>query len=160
LRFKRISLAAAALAVIMALGAPISAAAAPPSGQQGSAASSAAGNLPHQGRHIHRCGGDFGALKTLSGITGISVDDILNKYPQKTSWQIAKQLGKLDALKKGFLTNQKTFIDKLVSEGKITAADGTKVYADLQKRVAAIDGTSIVTLGRPGFKPGFKSGKS
>jgi hypothetical protein len=102
-------------------------------------------------------GGDYGALTVLSKLTGISADELMSKYPQKTSWQIAKQLNKLDALKTGFLTAQKEFLTKLVTEGRITQEDSAKIFTDMQKRVAAIDGVNTVTLGRPGYMPHKKA---
>lgn len=156
MKFSHVSAAAATLALIMTIG--VSAASAGASGSStassaGSAASSSSDtrNGCHGGG-AHFCG-DFGALKILSDITGISREELFSKYPQQTPWQIAKQLGKLDALKQGFLENQKTLLNRLVSEGRITADDQAKIYADLQKRVSAIDGTKTVTLGRPGYRP-------
>jgi hypothetical protein len=155
MKFKRICAAAVMVAMLMSLG--VSAASAGSSSAPSSGASSSAGQSdPHNGHGYHH-GGDFGALKSLSDLTGIKVPDLLDKYPQKTAWQIAKQLGKLDDLKKVFLAEQKTFLDKLVADGKVTADEGSKIYADLQKRVAAVDGTGTVTLGKPGYRPQHKA---
>ena len=135
---------ATALAVTLSMGAGV--AAASPTAATTTAASASSAQEHHAG----------GAMNILASITGMSVQDLTAKYPQKTAWQIAQSLGKLDELKTKFLSTQKTFIDKLVSEGKLTAADGGKVYADLQKRVANIDGKNTVILGRPGYRPEFK----
>lgn len=157
MKFSHVSTTAVTLALIMTIG--VSAASAGNGGSSAASAGSAPSssydcrNSCHGGTHF---GGDFGALKTLSDITGISREELLTKYPQQTPWQIAKQLGKLDAMKKGFLEHQKTFLNRLVSEGRITADDQAKIYADLQKRVSAIDGTKTVTLGRPGYRPEHK----
>jgi hypothetical protein len=100
--------------------------------------------------------GTHSGMQQLSQITGISVEDLHTKYPQKTSWQIAFQLGKLDALKSAVLADHKTMLDKWVTDGKITGEESTKMYADLQKRVNAIDGKNTVILGRPSYMPKFK----
>jgi hypothetical protein len=97
-------------------------------------------------------------MKQLSQITGISVNDLIAKYPQKTSWQIAYQLGKLDVLKSAVLADHKKMLDQLVKDGKITSADSTKIYADLQNRINAIDGKNTVILGKPSYMPKFKNG--
>lgn len=102
--------------------------------------------------------GSHGSMKQLSQITGISIEDLHKKYPQKTSWQIALQLGKLDALKSAVLAEHKKMLDTLVKNGKITSADSTKMYADLQKRINAIDGKNTVILGKPTYMPKFKGG--
>ena len=161
MEFKKLSAAVAAMALIATLGAAsvgAQSAASSSSSQSGSSSSQPQANPGHGGRRVF-AGGDFGAFKALSTVTGMSVDDLMTKYPQKTSWQIAKQLGKLDEMKKTFLNNQKTFLDKLVAEGKISSDDSSKMYADLQKRVASIDGVNTVTLGRPGYRPQSKDGK-
>ena len=155
MKIKQFSAAAVSLALLMTVGVLAASAGSAPSASSGSTSSNSQSEQ-HKGFGAHN-GGDFGAFKTLTDLTGISAEDLHSKYPQKTAWQIAKQLGKLDDLKKAFLDNQKTFLDKLVSNGRITADQQAKIYADLQKRVAAIDGTATVTLGRPGYKPDFKS---
>ena len=151
MKIKRISLIAVMLALLMAV--PVLASTAPSSSSGGNSASSSQ-SAPQHKAHF---GGDFGALKALSNVTGMSAEDLITKYPQKTSWQIAKQLGKLDELKKEFLAQQKTFLDKLTTEGRITSDDAAKIYDDTQKRVAAIDGVNTVILGRPTFRPGKKA---
>jgi hypothetical protein len=103
---------------------------------------------------------DFGGMKLLSEISGKSVAEIESIYPQKTSWQAAKAMGKLDVLKKSYLTRARMSIDKLVQDKKVSAQDGTKMYADIEKRVAAIDGVDIVITGKPNFKPQFQSSGS
>lgn len=108
----------------------------------------------HHGDKGMRAG--FGGMKQLSELTGISVDDLRSKYPQKTSWQIALQLGKLDALKSAVLANHKKMLDQLVKDGKLTTDESKKMYADLQKRVSAIDGKNTVILGRPAYMPKSK----
>jgi hypothetical protein len=113
--------------------------------------------IPHKG-HNSLCG-DTGAYKVLSEISGISMGDLMERYPQKTAWQVAKQIGKLDPLKKAFLEKQKIFINRLIAEGKINTDDAAKIYADLQKRVAKIDGVGTVTLGKPGYRPQIKNKK-
>jgi hypothetical protein len=109
----------------------------------------------HHGAKGMRAG--FGGMKQLSQITGISADDLHTKYPQKTSWQIAFTLGKLDALKIAVLANHKKMLDQFVKDGKLTSDDSAKMYADLQKRVSAIDGKNTVILGRPAYMPKSKS---
>lgn len=93
------------------------------------------------------------AIKELSKITGVDARTLTEKYPQKTAWQIAKAMGKLDELKKAYLTDQKSFLDQLVSDGKITAGDRDKIYQDLSKRVEAIDGVHTVITGKPSYWP-------
>ncbi len=95
-------------------------------------------------------------MMLLSEITGKSVAQITSQYPQQTPWQIAKTMGKLDNLKKAYLARNKVMIDSLIEDKKISADDGAKMYADLQKRVSAIDGVNIVIPGKPGFKPQFQ----
>jgi hypothetical protein len=97
-------------------------------------------------------------MKQLSQLTGISIDDLHTKYPQKTSWQIALQLGKLDSLKSAVLADHKKMLEQLVKDGIITSVDSTKMFADLQKRVIAIDGKNTVILGKPSYMPKFKDG--
>jgi hypothetical protein len=104
----------------------------------------------HHSKCHHMHGGHTMAL--LSEITGKSVSQITSQYPQQTAWQIAKSMGKLDDLKKAYLARAKVMIDRLVDDKKISADDGAKMYADLQKRVSAIDGINIVIPGKPGFK--------
>lgn len=150
MKLKRISFAAVTLALLMTLS--VSAATAP-SASSGSSSATSSQNAP---QHKPHCGGDFGAMKALSKITGTSVEDLTAKYPQKTSWQIAKKLGKLDALKKEYLAEKKAFLDKLTADGKMTADKAAKIYQELQKRVAAIDGVNTVILGRPSMRPESK----
>lgn len=104
--------------------------------------------------HFH--GKKGGSMQQLSKLTGKSVEELTAKYPQQTAWQIAYKLGKLDALKKAVLTEHKTMLEKMTKDGMITADDQTKMLADLQKRLAAIDGKNIVILGRPGYLPKIK----
>ena len=156
MKIKRICASTLLLAMLATIG--VSAASAGASTAAGGAPSAASGQSDPRGAHGFHRGGDRGALRALSQMTGISENDLLAKYPQKTAWQIAKQLGKLDDLKKNFLSAQKSALDKLVAAGRMTADVEQKIYADLQKRVAAIDGTNTVTLGRPGYRP-QKSGK-
>lgn len=103
--------------------------------------------------HEH-CHKHFGHAKSiLAEITGKSVEELDKQYPQQTAWQIAKSMGKLSELKTAYLAKHKVFIDKLVADKKISAQDGAKMYADLQKRVNAIDGINIVIPGKPEFAP-------
>lgn len=104
------------------------------------------------GHHGHMAGG----FAELAGLTGMTQQELMQKYPQKTAWQIAAQLGKLDALKAAVRSSHKAMFDKMVTEGVITAADRDKMMADLDKRLAPIDGKNIVILGRPGYRPEFK----
>lgn len=96
-------------------------------------------------------------MTILASLTGKDVETLTSQYPQKTAWQIAKQMGKLDELKKEFLAKHKSLLDKLAADGKITADDSAKMYADMEKRVAAIDGVNTVVLGRPGYRPQMKA---
>jgi hypothetical protein len=155
LKNKIIPTVAATLAIMLTIGFSAGAVSSATSNPQSnsSATSSAPQDKHTRGAHF---GGDFVAYKALSELTGINVKDLSTKYPQKTAWQIAKTLNKLDDLKKIFLSTAKTTLDKLVAEGKISADDSSKIYADMQKRVAAIDGVNTVILGRPGFKPQLK----
>lgn len=153
---------AAALTVATAVGVlsmpatAVSAAATSVSAAAASAASSSAASSPAkdgQSHPGHRHGGESGAMKILAGLTGTDAKALEEKYPQQTAWQIARKLGKLDALKQEFLSQHKQMFDKLAAAGKITADDSAKMYTDLQKRVAAIDGSETVVLGRPGYRP-------
>lgn len=141
---------AAALAVATVLGVPAAAAAAGSPSAASGASSSASSPAEHRNHPGH---GELAAMNILATLTGTDAKTLAERYPQKTAWQIARQLGKLDALKQEFLSQHKQLLDKLVSEGKITKEDNAKMYADLQKRVAAIDGNSTVILGRPGYRP-------
>ena len=99
---------------------------------------------------------EFGAMSLLSEISGKSVTEIQGTYPQKTAWQAAKAMGKLDDLKTAYLSRARVMIDRLVEDRGISTQDGARMYADIQKRVAAIDGVNTVITGRPNFKPQFK----
>lgn len=100
------------------------------------------------------CHRHFGHTKSiLAEITGKSVDELERLYPQKTAWQMAKSMGKLENLKTAYLAKHKIFIDKLVADKRISTEDGAKMYADLQKRVNAIDGANVVIPGKPEFMP-------
>lgn len=157
MKWKRFGAAAAALAIMVTLGAASVGAEDPAAAGDTSPSASASsgpqenGNKPGDGHRVF--GGDFGALKALSEVAGTSVDDLITNYPQKTAWQIGKELGKLDEMKQRYLENQKQLFDKMVSEGRITSDDAAKMYADLETRVAAIDGVNTVTLGRPSYIP-------
>ena len=154
LKNKIIPTVAATLAIMLTFGFSAGAASSATSNPQSNSSTSSVAQDKHtHGAHF---GGDFVAYKVLSELTGISVKDLSTKYPQKTAWQIAKTLNKLDDLKKNFLIAQKTTLDKFLAESKISADDNSKIYADMQKRVAAIDGVNTVILGRPGFKPQLK----
>ena len=107
----------------------------------------------------HR-GGHGCTMSILSEISGKSVEEISKLYPQKTAWQVAKSMGKLDDLKKAYLSHARVCIDRLVYDKKISTDGGTKMYADIQKRVAAIDGVNTVITGRPNYKPQFSSSGS
>lgn len=147
---KRLAVPAAAMALVTALSVPAAAASA-----------SSASSVPQSGTsssaRCHHHGGGSGAMTILASLTGKDVETLTSQYPQKTAWQIAKQMGKLDELKKEFLAKHKSLLDKLAADGKITADDSAKMYADMQKRVAAIDGVNTVVLGRPGYRPQMKA---
>lgn len=93
------------------------------------------------------------SMSLLANLTGKSASNLEAQYPQKTAWQIAKSLGKLDELKKTYLEHTKKAIDGLVENKKVSKEDGDKMYADVEKRVSAIDGVNIVIPGRPSFNP-------
>jgi hypothetical protein len=97
------------------------------------------------------------SMQLLSKITGKSVEELETQYPQKTAFQIAKSLGKLDELKKSYLDNAKSAIDGLVENKKISKEDGAAMYKDIEKRINAIDGVNIVVPGRPSFRPNLNS---
>lgn len=101
-------------------------------------------------------GGGPSAMELLSELSGKSVADIAALYPQKTAWQAAKSMGRLDDLKKSYLARARVFIDKLIDDKAVSAQDGAKMFSDVQKRVGAIDGVNIVITGKPGFKPQFQ----
>lgn len=126
----------------------VSVAAAAATGTAVSKSSPSAKQHNNDGAKCRGMKGGYGGMKQLSELTGISVGDLHAKYPQKTSWQIASQLGKLDALKIAVLANLKKMFEQLVKDGKITNDDSAKMYADLQKRVSAIDGKNTVILGK------------
>ena len=100
--------------------------------------------------HAH-CG--CSPMGLLAKISGKSIEELERSYPQQTAWQVAKAMGKLNTLKAAYLTQARTGIDRIISDKRIIAQDGKKLYADLQKRVAAIDGVNIVIVGRTNFKP-------
>lgn len=127
---------------------------APAAGVCASAASASSPSVSSEDRqwrpdHHNQCG----SLCTLSKITGMSVEDLVKKYPQQTAWQIAYKLGKLDELKKAFLAEKKIAFDDMAGRGIITKEDSRKMYEDLEKRLAAVDGKNTVILGRPGYRP-------
>lgn len=96
---------------------------------------------PHCQRH-----GDFSALELLAEITGTDKKVLAEKYPQKTPWQIAKSLNKLDELKSAYIEKHKACIDSLVNDKKLTSEYGAQILAEIKKRVAAIDGINTVIL--------------
>lgn len=155
MKFSRLAIPAAVLAVATALGVP-AAAAAPGASSGAGASSSASSQAEPRGHEGHHHGGEFAAMGILAKLAGTDAKTLAERYPQKTAWQLARELGKLDALKQEFLTQHKQTLDKLAAAGKITADDSAKMYADLQKRVAAIDGDKTVVLGRPGYRPSHK----
>lgn len=119
-------------------------------GSAPSASSGAASSRPAQAGQHFFCS-DAQAMKILSDITKISRKDLAAKYPQQTAWQIAKTTNKLSDLKKQFLAQQRTALDRMVTNGQISSADDMRIYADVLKRVEAIDGVKTVTVGRPMF---------
>ncbi|ADU27560.1 hypothetical protein [Ethanoligenens harbinense] len=149
---KRFVTGAAALALAAALvfpagAATVKAAAPTSSGTSSSSASSGtpgSGTAKHQKCHI---GGDRVALVLLADLSGKSVKDLKQQYPQQTPWQIAKQTNNLDALKKRYLEKQQQRIRAMQDQGSLSQADGTKLYEELAQRVAKIDGVKIVTVG-------------
>lgn len=154
MKISRLAIPAAVLAVSTALGVPAAAATPGASGGAGaSSSSSASSQAEPRGHKGHHHGSEFAAMGILAKLAGTDAKTLAERYPQKTAWQIARELGKLDALKQEFLAQHKQMLDKLTSEKKITAEDSAKMYADLQKRVAAIDGEKTVILGRPGYRP-------
>ncbi len=86
-------------------------------------------------------------MQLLITISGKTQADLVAAYPQNTVWQMAQKLGVLDTLKAKFLADTKTALDTAVTNKKMTSDEETKIYTDLQARVAKIDGTSIVVLG-------------
>lgn len=112
-----------------------------------SPSTSSQGQETAPGGHRHPHG--FNAMSDLSKLTGMSEQQLMEKYPQKTAWQIAKSLGKLDELKKSFLETKRAELNELIKEGKLTADQAAKIYTELNKRVAAIDGVNTVIVGRP-----------
>lgn len=137
------------LACTLAIAACFSGFAVPAGAAQAQTAQDKSSTCEHE--HCHR---HFGHAKSiLAEITGKSVEELDRQYPQKTAWQMAKSMGKLDQLKTAFLAKHKIFIDKLVTDKKISAEDGAKMYADLQKRVNLIDGVNVVIPGKPEFMP-------
>lgn len=100
------------------------------------------------------------SLKLLAKLTSKTVDELETQYPQQTAWQIAKTLGKLDDLKKAYLENSKKSIDGLVEDKKIEKDVGDQMYADIEKRINAIDGVTIVVPGRPSYRPYFNDKNS
>jgi hypothetical protein len=110
---------------------------------------------PSTAAHCHHGQYKCYEMNLLSKISGKSVEELVRSYPQKTVWQAAKELGKLEELKTAYLAHAHTGIDRLVLEKRISAQDGQRFYVDLQKRVGAIDGVNIVIVGRPGFIPEF-----
>lgn len=95
------------------------------------------------------------SMKLLSKLCDKSVEELQTQYPQKTAWQIAKAMGKLDELKKAYLENSKKSIEGLVEDKKIEKDVGDKMYEDIEKRINAIDGETIVVPGRPSYRPYF-----
>lgn len=150
-------LSAAMIATLSVASAPAAAAA------SAGTASSSAGSAPapgggHKGRGHRGCMGEHMAMRALAQLTGTEPHALAEKYPQKTAWQIAKQMGKLDALKKAVLAAGKEGLDRMVSEGRLTAAERDRMFEDLGRRVAAIDGVNTVVLGRPAYRPEKKAG--
>ncbi len=100
------------------------------------------------------------AMQMLAELSGKSVKEISGQYPQRTAWQAAKEMGKLDDLKKAYLSRARVLISGLVDDKRISSQDGDKMYADITKRVTAIDGVNIVIPGKPNFKAQFQDKKS
>lgn len=148
---RRIRTMAAATAAAFALTIGASAAALPSSSSSPQAVPGQNERYSGHTWHFKNC--HCGGMSALSSITGMTQQELAQKYPQKTSWQIAFKLGKLDDLKRAVLAQHKDFIERLVAEKRISSSDAAKMIADLQKRLAAIDGKETVILGRPGFMP-------
>lgn len=117
-----------------------------------SSSSTTTSSAPAQNRHNHIFGHGC-AMKILADISGKSVDEIMKEYPQKTAWQAAKAMGKLNDLKEEYLVRARVSLDEQVTDKKISEQDAAKIYEDLQRRVAAIDGVNIVITGRPNYRP-------
>ena len=142
--------AAAATAVSLALTFGAAAAGLPAGGTQNTVSGQ---NERFSGRTWQFKNCHSGSMSALSSLTGMTQQELMQKYPQKTPWQIAYKLGKLEDLKKAVFAQHKDFIGMLVENKKISASDAQKMLADLQKRLAAIDGRETVILGKPGFVP-------
>lgn len=143
---KKCAVAAAALAMSGALVLPVSATAAQSSAPSASQPSSSAAS-DSQAHPKHHGGFDHMAWVLLADLTGQSTQELMQRYPQQTPWQAAKQAGKLDGLKKAFLERAAQRIHTLQAEGKLSAKDATALYDSLAQRVAKIDGEKTVTLG-------------
>lgn len=152
---KRFITGTAAMVLAAALIFPAGAAtvkAATPGASASSGTSSSAGSsqTPGTGAPKHsKChiGGDRIAFVLLADLSGKSVKDLKQQFPQQTPWQIAKQTNNLDALKKRYLEKQQQRIRAMQNSGSLSQVDGTKLYEELAQRVAKIDGVKIVTVG-------------
>ena len=120
----------------------------------------ASSETTEHGHMCPMCGRGPSAMRILSVISGKSVEEIMKLYPQKTAWQAAKAMGKLDDLKEEYLAQKRTFFNKLAEDKKISKQDADKMYEDLQKRVKAIDGVNTVITGRPDYRPQRQSESS
>ncbi len=153
---KRILRGAGALALALALMFPLAPAALAAATAAGTTAGTSAAQTVRSGhRHTARLHCGRQEIGLLAEISGKSVAELNSRYPQKTAWQMAKTMGMLDALKKSYLARGKVMIEGMVESKHISEADGAKMYADLSRRVAAIDGVNTVIVGKPGFMPSF-----
>ena len=98
-------------------------------------------------------------IQLLSTITGKTPQALNTAYPQTTAWQMAQKLGVLDTLKTNFLAASKTSLDTMVTNGKMTSAQETTIYTNLQQQVSKIDGINTVVLGNQRGMGGFRGGR-
>lgn len=97
--------------------------------------------------------GDAAVMQALAKLDGTTAKDLRTHYPKQTAWQIAQKLGKLSALKQDVVSEYQTMLTKMVDKKTITSDESAKMLADLKARLAKIDGTTVVTLGKPSYAP-------
>lgn len=154
--FRKIRIAAATaagLALIMGFTAVAAA-----NGNTGTdAASGGSSSVQKSGRQSHRFGktpggaesfGDTAAMRLLAELDSTTAEALEAKYPQQTVWQIAEAEGKLDALKHKAAAEYQTLLKKLLEKKEITSSECAQLLADMNVRLAKINGTSIVILGQ------------
>ena len=81
--------------------------------------------------------------EAIAGITGRSVESVqADRAEGKTYCTIATDAGKLEEYQKEMLSIKKDLLDARVASGQLTKAQADEIYAVIEQRQAACDGTA------------------